>query len=356
MPVNPLYKVTLKRKMLFSSLIGTFFNSWHALLWALPRNATQFMEAQSKAPPPARTISFAFIGDVPYNTLEEGALQRIYQSFPKDLAFVLHIGDLKSGTEECSDTLLTRRFDLLQKCPLPLVLLPGDNEWVDCSRSVAGGYDPVERLKFWRQLEARDRRADQALKISRQPLWPELVLWRIPEVSMSFVGLNIPGSFDATGNSAAAREHRRLRNTANFDWLELAGLKAEAEKDKFLFVAIHANVRLDTGRPEDVSSSNNSSSNNGSFSLNGALGFSSSPKPYQAFKQALAKLMGQYSGQVIVLYGDTHQFRVDYPWEDIYGKRLMAVQCYGSPFNGSWLKIDVDPRQAQPKVTAQPIV
>jgi hypothetical protein len=63
-----------------------------------------------------------------------------------------------------------------------------------------------------------------------------------------------------------------------------------------------------------------------------------------------------FSGQVIVLYGDTHQYRVDYPWEDTVGKRLMAVQCYGSPFNGSWLKIEIDATWDHPKITPQAIV
>jgi hypothetical protein len=340
-----------RRRRVLQGLLGSALSS--LLLSSSPRSvkAEPSANLKPKLAPVAKAISFAFIGDLPYNTLEESALNRIYQSFPKDLAFVLHVGDIKSGSEDCSDALITRRFDLLQKSPLPLVLLPGDNEWVDCVRSVAGSYDPFERLKFWRQLEGRDRRADQALKISRQALWPELVQWRMPEASVSFVGLNIPGSFDAISNNAPAREHRRLRNAANFDWLELAGNKAEAEKDKFLFVAIHANVRLDTGRPDDSSSgtagSNSTGANSGSFS---------SQRPYQPFKQALAKLLSRYSGQVIVLYGDTHEFRIDYPWEESVGKRLMAVQCVGSPFNGSWLRIDVDPKQALPRITSQAVL
>ncbi len=329
-------------RLILGALFGASFSTTFGLAKAEPG-----AHLKPKPATQAKAISFAFIGDVPYNTLEESALNRIYQSFPKDLAFVLHVGDLKSGTEECSDALLTRRFNLLQTSPLPLVLLPGDNEWVDCARSLAGGYDPVERLKLWRRLESRDRRADQSLKISRQPLWPELVQWRIAEASASFVGLNIPGSYDAIGNNAPAREHRRLRNAANFDWLELAANRAEAEKDKFLFVAIHANVRLDTGRPEDSSSTSETPANSGANSSP-----NSSHRPYQPFKLALAKLLSHYSGQVIVLYGDTHEFRVDYPWEASVGKRLMAVQCVGSPFNGSWLRVDVDPKQSFPKITS----
>lgn len=333
-------------RITFGALFGATFSTVFGFASAEPN-----VNVKPKPAPSTKAISFAFIGDVPYNTLEESALNRIYQSFPKDLAFVLHVGDIKSGTEECSDALLTRRFDLLQKSPLPLVLLPGDNEWVDCSRSLAGGYDPFDRLKLWRHLEGRDRRADQSLKISRQPLWPELVQWRMPEASVSFVGLNIPGSYDAIGNNPPAREHRRLRNAANFDWLELAANKAEAEKDKFLFVAIHANTRLDTGRPEDSTSTNASAANTGANSS-----ASSSQRPYEPFKLALSKLLGRYSGQVIVLYGDTHEFRVDYPWEASVGKRLMAVQCVGSPFNGSWLRVDVDPKQNFPKFTSQPVL
>jgi hypothetical protein len=285
--------------------------------------------------------SFAFFGDMPYNALEEIALNRIYQSFPANLAFALHIGDIKSGSESCDDALLTRRFNLLQKCPVPFILLPGDNEWVDCTRSVAGSFDPIERLRLWRELEKRDRRADKALSLSRQPQWPEMVHWRLPQAASSFVGLNVPGSYDATSNKAAAIQHRRLRNAANFDWLELAANTAQAQRDKYLFIAIHANVRLDQARPAETKK------------LDG--GSLDSP-PYHPFKQALARALVAFSGQVIVLYGDTHQYRIDYPWEDSVGKRLMAVQCYGSPFNGSWLKIEIDPKWDQPKITPQAIL
>ena len=283
-----------------------------------------------------KALSFAFIGDLPYSTLEEGSLSRMYQSFPKTLAFAVHIGDIKSGTESCSDTLITRRMDLIQKCPVPLILLPGDNEWVDCSRSFAGSHDPIERLAFWRQLYLRDQRASAALSLSRQINWPENLQWRHTATRASFVSLNVPGSFDAMVNSVQGTTHRRSRNIANAEWLALAANKARAEQDKFLLIFIHANTHLDTGLAQPQSSGG-------------------SKLAYAPFKQALAQALEQFPGHVTVFYGDTHQFRIEYPWEEQFGRRLLAVQCYGSPFTGAWLRVDLDAKHSEPHISPQAI-
>lgn len=277
-------------------------------------------------------FSFALIGDIPYYSLEEQALRRIFQAFTPALSFAIHVGDIKSGSETCSDALIERRMALLHSCPIPLVLLPGDNEWVDCSRALAGGFDPLERLDFWRGLAARDQRADTVLGVQRHPAWPELMHWRMDSAQSSFVTLNVPGSSNGLIDTPQGRAQRRQRNAANSDWLARAGQRAQAARDRFLFVAIHAQTRLDRGPGGEEGRS---------------------PSPYRPFKQALLALLNHFSGQVIVLYGDSHQQHVDHPWESLVGKRLMSVECFGSPFNGAWVRIDVDPRQASPQVTVQ---
>ncbi len=95
-------------------------------------------------------IKFALIGDTPYSTFEASALDAVIEDMNReDLAFVIHVGDITSGQGPCSDEWLEARKRQFEKSRHPFILIPGDNEWVDCYRS---GFDPIERLKRFRQL------------------------------------------------------------------------------------------------------------------------------------------------------------------------------------------------------------
>ena len=51
-----------------------------------------------------------------------------------DIAWVLHVGDVKGGSTSCSDEELFRYFDLNQRFEKPFIVTPGDNDWLDCIR------------------------------------------------------------------------------------------------------------------------------------------------------------------------------------------------------------------------------
>ena len=90
--------------------------------------------------------SFA-IGDVPYDDVELMVLETFLdQELKKGSPFLLHVGDIKGGGERCNDERLQEVAELLRVQPVPVVYTPGDNEWTDCHRAAAGGYDPLERL------------------------------------------------------------------------------------------------------------------------------------------------------------------------------------------------------------------
>ena len=56
---------------------------------------------------------FGFIGDTPYSRLEAGSLQRIFEAMADEpLELVLHVGDIKSSGEACSDAILASRLAL----------------------------------------------------------------------------------------------------------------------------------------------------------------------------------------------------------------------------------------------------
>ncbi len=203
------------------------------------------------------------------------------------LAFVVHVGDITSGTGPCSDDWLEARRRQFARFKAPFVLLPGDNEWTDCHRS---GFDPLERLRRWRQLFC----ADVALsKFVRQPgAYCENVRWEYDDVV--FVGLNVPGSNNNLSNDPV--EHGE-RMEAVFRWLDEA--QALARRRDGLVVLMQAN-------PFPVRR----------FGADG----------YAMVRSRLQQLGEAMPGKVLLVHGDTHRFRDDEPLPG-----LRRVEVYGSP-------------------------
>jgi hypothetical protein len=101
----------------------------------------------------AETWRFAVIGDVPYNSYEERQLPLMLDDIAAEHPqFIVHAGDFKSSSKPCSDALFRDRRTLFDASQVPLIYVPGDNEWTDCRRLAAGGFDPLERLQKLREL------------------------------------------------------------------------------------------------------------------------------------------------------------------------------------------------------------
>jgi hypothetical protein len=81
--------------------------------------------------------------------LYAGVLRDIAEQHP---AFIVHAGDFKSGVARCSDEIFLDRRALFDASTVPLIYVPGDNEWTDCSRLLAGQFDPLERLGKLREI------------------------------------------------------------------------------------------------------------------------------------------------------------------------------------------------------------
>src|SRR5690349_17299607 len=102
----------------------------------------------------AETLAFALIGDMPYTTATFDAetkfknlIADVNQSYKK-VKFTIHIGDIKSGSTRCDDSVYTAAKADFNTFADAAIFLPGDNEWTDCHRSNNGGFNPLERLAF----------------------------------------------------------------------------------------------------------------------------------------------------------------------------------------------------------------
>ncbi len=293
---------------------------------ALPRIASTLLGIATllaTAAAPASEFAFAAMGDMPYNTDERVRMERLLAGLAKeDLAFAVHVGDLKSGQGLCADAVLADRRALLDASPVPLVLLPGDNDWTDCDRFLAGGYVPEERLA---KLRALFFNAPESLGQRRIPLerdatredgcCPENTRWW--HQGVAFIALHVVGSQDNRGPGDTPKPEFTARRAAVLAWMKESFALARSGGAKAVVVAIHANPSLERPTPRPAYAS-----------LLDAL---------RAEVQALAR-------PVLLVHGDTHRYRLDRPWDGI---DLRRIEVPGSP-DVAWVRVRVAPDAAAP--------
>lgn len=262
-------------------------------------------------------LSFAVWGDMPYSRVErELAVDLLAEQSRQPLAFSLHIGDLKSGNQPCDDALFADRQALLAHSRHPLVLMPGDNDWLDCARASAGGHDPFERLAALRQ---RFFTAPTPFPLQRQAAAPENTRWIGHGVL--FVGVNLPGS-PLPDNAAAQALRRHV-----LDWLDEAAALADLQTVRATVIAFHAHP---------------------GFAAHGRGGMS---VRHAWFLDRLVAWAKHDRRPLLLIHGDTHTYRVDKPLVDpATGERFEHVtrlESHGSPWLG-WTRVDVLPSSAEP--------
>ncbi len=278
-------------------------------------------------------FSFAVFGDTPYNALEVLAVPHVLREADEaGAAFVVHVGDLKAATESCSDRLLGDRRALLDASPRPLVFVPGDNEWTDCHRQSAGGYDPRERLDALRRIFFPDDESlgRQKLRLIRQGdedprfrRYRENVRWIAG--SVVFVTFNVPGANNNLGRNALMDAEHTERMTANFVWLGRAVELARQPAIRGLVLLTHGDPRFD--RPADVADG------------------------YTGWRYALRAHLSTLEKPMLYIHGDGHRYRVDQPLRDLLTHDRIAtftrVEVFGSPTVG-WVRVNVDPDAGWP--------
>jgi len=247
---------------------------------------------------PASGLTFALFGDTPYNEGEAKRLDALIDDLNAEpLAFVVHIGDITSGRGPCSDAWFAARKRQFARIRHPFVLLPGDNDWVDCHRS---GMDPLERLGKWRELFCAG-----TLRVEVQPgEYCEHVRWQAGGVL--FVALNVQGSNNNLGRTAEMDAEHAARMRAVFAWIDDSERAFSQRKLGRLVLLMQANPFT---RPRG----------------GGASGFT-------ALLERLRGLVAAHPGRVILVNGDSHIWRDDEPLPG-----LRRIEPWGSPFV-SWLR------------------
>lgn len=309
--------------------------------------ALSLLLAGAQNPARAARFEFAAIGDMPYGAEAVAEMALLIEEMNRDegLSFVVHVGDLKSGATPCEDAILDGRRQLFDASAHPFVYLPGDNEWVECHLTIAGGYDPIERLQRLRQVFWSDGfslgrsrmalvRQSEATAIPAFAPYAENVRWIVGGVV--FVTLNMPGdnnglgqSFDGDSGRAgepvqALDDEFPTRNAANLAWLEAAFDLAEAIEAAAVVVFIQANpLRYLLPTPGQVPSARNLDA----FPL--VVPLQASSDGYTDFLKAFRARAGSFGRPVLLVHGDTHTHRVDKPFAGELGRLFAGAAADG---------------------------
>ena len=271
----------------------------------------------------AKPLSLAIIGDVPYGSAQEASFGELIGAVNADPSVrgVIHVGDIKSGSTTCSDERFAAVAAALDTFKDPLVYTPGDNEWTDCHRVNNGMYDPLGRLDAVRDLffaHPGTALGGRPKPLDYQADLVENVRWA--ESRVTFATLHVIGSDNGlapwtglglTAPTAAQAAEVAARIAADVAWVDQTFDSAEAAGRRGVVLAMQA----DTWSPAP----------------SGAQ---------QAIIDRTAERTRAFDGEVLLLQGDSHVYKVDDPL-DLPNFTRIVVHGETLPFE--YLRLTVDP-------------
>lgn len=252
----------------------------------------------------AQSFEFVALGDLPYGPPAQSyppyraLIDRVNQVAP---AFSIHVGDIKSGSTLCTDEEFANQVEHFSRYQGAVIYTPGDNEWTDCHRANNGRYDPQERLAALRKRFFTEGRSlgQKPLAVENQsramPAFGKYIEnQRWQHQGVVFATLHMVGS----NNNLEVRDRNAAleffdRDAANVAWLEAAFAQAQQSQAHGLVIAFQADVF-------DIRSA--------SQEIPEASGF------YRTIVGTLLPLAKRWGKPVLVIHGDSHQFRLDQPF------------------------------------------
>lgn len=271
----------------------------------------------------AAEFNFVALGDMPYGAPEE--VNPVYEVLIDEInktepAFLLHVGDTKSGATPCDNAMLDKQLGYLNSFDTTVLYSPGDNEWTDCHRTAAGGFDPVERLNYIRSTYFADPgtsfgKKQVAVESQANVMAEDFGIYaenvRMTYEDLMVITVHVVGSnnnFEI--RDLAATTEFFARDAANTAWLEASFDKAIAENAEAVVVANHADMfEFDF----------NSFGNEGHLRHSGFLNFA----------KALTKKAVDFGKPVLLVYGDSHVFRVTRPFPK-KAPNITGLEVFGS--------------------------
>ena len=248
------------------------------------------------------SIRFVALGDMPYSLPKDFVrYERLIKAINADKpAFSIFVGDTKSGETPCTDEYMEKTTGYFNSFDAPLIYSIGDNEWTDCHRTLAGSYDPIERLDRIRKTQFVDQHSfgKRRMALTRQsdvmPQFAKFVensLW--VKGKFVFVSLHIPGSNNNYERTPASTQEYLERNTANLAWIEYAFQLAQKKSAAGIVFAFQADMFYS---PPGVVNNQNS-------------GFVDTLNQFRSLAEKTTL-------PILLIHGDSHRLRIDQPLLD----------------------------------------
>lgn len=259
-----------------------------------------FFSCEKKTEP----ITFSAIGDVPYS---DEAVKDLDKSIAdhnenSESSFLIHLGDIKLGSKPCDEIIYKNVSAQLKKSNLPVYIIPGDNEFNDCT-------DPDQAFSLWNKYffhlnENWERIHEVEYQVERK----ENFNWIENEVA--FVGLNLVGG----------RVHDSLewknRLESNADWIDqIVNKNKPSLKAMVVFGHAHMNIK---------------------------------PEKFESFVKGFRSTAKSFGKPILYLQGDGHHWIEDRPWEE---QNILRVQVDAG---ANILKVKVDTDLENPFVFTKP--
>lgn len=280
--------------------------------------------------PPSNQFQFALIGDNPYHEYNMPKYRRMIDRINETagIDFVVHLGDVKDGSSSCADAELQRVDDMHAAFDMPLVLTPGDNDWFDCKREAAGGWDRRERLTAFRDIFFDEPVDLPLVRQSGDPAFEdyvENVHWMKNDVMFAAVH-----TLGITFMEGGVDLHEEVLDVA-VAWLDEVFDQALASGAKGVLIATQADPYPFWG---DL------------VWLNSICDKCFYVRPgYEKFHQALLRHAKRFTAPVVLAVGDTHLFRIDKPLYDEEFRlvsHFTRVEVFGDN-EVHWVRVTVDP-------------
>lgn len=283
-----------------------------------------------------QSFKFIALGDMPYSLPQdfqrfENLITEINRLKP---SFSIFIGDTKSGSSNCSDENNQIIKTYFSSFKAPLIYSPGDNEWTDCHRPLAGAYDPLERLEALRSVffSTNQSLGKNTLRLQRQadldPKYSKYVenaYW--VKNNFLFVSIHIPGSNNNNEGTESAIKEYQDRNQANLAWIDRAFNLANQRNLSGIIFAYQADMFY---QPSQLTSTDSG---------------------YRDTLESFISKSEIFNKPVLLIHGDSHRLIIDQPLYRKNQKKLLEnvlrLQVMGAD-QVQAVEVQVNPTQEQP--------
>jgi hypothetical protein len=295
--------------------------------------------------------TIALWGDMPYGALGKQQYPALLQDVnDAHVAFSVFDGDLKAGGDgPCTDdNVYTPAQAYFASLERPLFWVPGDNDWTDCwgrygpGTFAPGADDPEERLQHERDLFASTpfTLGQKKLRLTRQSseggafaLYSENI--RLKYGPVVYIGLNVQGSNDnfpyagvdgetrSDTEIARQRAEETARKAADIVWLNEGFAYAKSVGALGVMIVIQADLN---------------------FNNEQHLPDTRSWDAFPDYVDALRNVSLGFPGQVVLVHGDSHYFKLDKPLNTAAGgvvANFTRVETFGSR-NSHWVAATID--------------